>query len=163
MSRVSAHHRLRHGYARTWAVFGRSCVLILLALTAVALYLDRSAGTALRKQEHLMVAVRQTRGLVVFEAYERSWPLQWKPRPTAIVVLRVIDWIDGTALWEIEATSPQRVVIAYGQVPTGFTQTIPGSGGPVPLKAGASYGVTVHSAQGSAVTTFNKLLTKVAR
>ena len=36
--------------------------------------------------------------LVVFEASERRWPFPWEPRSSDIGVLRVIDWVEGTAL-----------------------------------------------------------------
>jgi len=156
----------RHGrdrYARMSAQLARAFGAIVMLLTVFALYVDLSSAVGgLRRREHLMVVARQARGLVVFEAYENDWPFRWRQRPSDIAVLRVIDWIEGTTLWEIEAPRPRRVVVTYGQVPTGFTQTIPGSGVPTPLKPGASYGVTVRGTGGSAVTTFNKLLTKVA-
>ena len=158
---MTARHHTRLDYARMCTQFARGFALLVLALTVVALYLDLSRDIALRRQQRLMVVVRQTRDLVVFEASERRWPFPWESRSSDIGVLRVIEWVEGTTLWEIETTRPLRVSVTYGEVPTGFTQTIPSSGVPAPLRPGASYGVTVRGTGGSAVATFNKLLAKI--
>jgi len=142
------------------AQFARGFGAMVLLLTVVALYLDLSSAVdGSRKPEHLVVTARRTGGLVVFEAYRNDWPFRWRVMPGEIAALRVIDWVEGTPLWEIEASRPRRVAVIYGEVPTGFTQTIPKAGVPSPLRPGASYGVSVRGHGGSgALATFNTLI-----
>jgi hypothetical protein len=133
---------------------GFKALVVLLALLAI--YVDlRSAGAWGRGREPLMVVARQTKGRVMFDVYERSGWLWSTRRPRAITVLSVADWVDGTAVWEIEAAKPRRVPVTYAQVPKGFSQTIPAAGGPPALRSGGFYGVTVHDGRAIGVATFN--------
>jgi len=161
---MGLHHyqrkRQRRGHPRRHAPLARGFRLIVLTLTAFALYIDLSSGVGIAKRQTLGVVARQTRGVVAFEAYETAWLSQWwQPETTS---LRVLDWIEGTPLWETEAASTRHVVVTYGQVPTGYVQTIPGCGAPQPLTPGVLYGVTVRGRGGSAQATFNKVARREA-
>ena len=93
----------------------------------------------------------------MFDVYERGGWLWSKARARAITALSVADWVNGTALWEIEAsTKPRRAAaITYAEVPKGFNQTIPATGMPPALRSGGFYGVTVRGDGATGVTTFN--------
>ncbi len=129
----------------------------MLCLTVLALYLDvRSAVDSAGEPGRLIVEVRQRSEPVVFDVYEKGvwfWPTPSTPR---IALLRVSDWVDGTVLREIEASSkPRHVVVTYGEPPKGFSQTIPAAGVAPALRPGGWYGVTVRGDYGTAVATFN--------
>jgi len=129
---------------------------LVLILAVLALYLDlRSAAGWGHGGEGLVVVARQRSGLIMFDVYERGGWLWSRPRRRAITALSVADWVDGTALWEIEASKPRRAPVTYAQVPNGFSQTIPASGVPRALRSGGFYGVTVHGGGATGVVTFN--------
>ena len=129
---------------------------LVLIMAVLALYLDlRTAAGWGHGGDALVVIARQKSGQVMFDVYERGGWLWSRPRRQAITALSVADWVDGTALWEIEASKPRRAPVTYAQVPKGFSQTIPASGVPRALRSGGFYGVTVHSGGATGVATFN--------
>ncbi len=129
----------------------------LFGIALIAFSLESHTGARTRSSA-LTVVTRQGMGQVVFEVYEKAgtswWP--WStPRAGEMASLRVSGWVDGTALWEIETSKPHPVAVTYGQVPHGFSQTIPATGVAPALQPGGWYGVTVRGRGGAAGATFN--------
>jgi hypothetical protein len=142
----------------------RAMLLVaLLLVVAVALLVDTRTIVSIAARRPVFVVARQSTNKVTFDVFERPvwiWPGH-RRRP--IRVLRVADWVDGTALWEIEASRPRTVHVTYGQVPEGFVQTIPAAGIPPVLVGGGWYGVIVRGEGARAMVTFNARATTIAR
>jgi len=132
-----------------------AAAIAISLLTLLGFYVDlHSAVRWPSRHEPLNVVTHQTGHDVVFAASTRTGWFRPAPISPSIRTLLVIDWVDGTALWEIEAETPRPVDIVYGQVPIGFSQTVPATGLPPAIRPGRWYGVTVHATHGTAVGVF---------
>jgi hypothetical protein len=126
---------------------------MLFLLASLALYVAQRSAVGV--MSGLIVVARQTSGQVVIDTYENRGWFWAPPRRLPIASLRVSDWLDGTAVWEIQAVGPRHVVVRYGEVPDGFLQTIPATGRPPALHPGGWYGVIASGHGRTAVTTFS--------
>jgi len=125
-------------------------LVLLLGLTVLLWGIEerRGAFAISPALPSLVVVARPQREPVTFEAYTnvgRIWPRRGDP--WAISTLEVTvrrDQTGSVALWQIEAPSPRPGPIAYGQLPAGFVQMVPGAGAPPSLLPGESYVVAVR-------------------
>ncbi|HYB42078.1 MAG TPA: hypothetical protein VEL75_09940 [Candidatus Methylomirabilis sp.] len=142
------------GPAPRIAALSAVALLLLGALAAYVIETD-SLGGQFRARDDYRVDVRETGGEVIFALHRGASWLRWGPTAAReIAVLRVYEWVHGTLLWEIEASPPRPAVVAYGQVPAGFTQTVPLLGAPAPLQLGGWYAVIVQGPRGAGRSTF---------
>jgi len=164
MASRRAHRRPRSLQLSQFPENARAMVLVaLLLVVGIALLVDTRTIVSVAARRPVFVVARQSSTKVTFDVFERPvwiWPGH-RRRP--IRILRVADWVDGTALWEIETSRLRSVRVTYGQVPEGFVQTIPPAGVPPLLVGGGWYGVIVRGEGARAMVTFNARSTTATR
>ncbi len=132
----------------------------LLGIAAIAFWFEHHAGAfSGPSQFGLTVVARHEDGQIRFATYANVGTLWARPGAArAISTLLVTTWrtqTGETALWQIEAPTPQQNPVIYGRVPAGFVQMMPGTGGPPALRPDEDYVVAVRGPGGIGRTRFS--------
>jgi len=135
-------------------------LVALVGITAAAFWFEHPAGALSGpSQAGLAVVVRHHEGQITFETYANVGTLWARPGAArAISTLLVTTWrtqTGETAVWQIEAPTPQQEPVSYGHVPPSFVQMLPGAGGPPALRPDEDYVVAVHGPGGTGRTRFS--------
>ncbi len=129
---------------------------VLVGIAAIAFWFEHPAG---QHRAGLAVVARHQDGQITFETYANVgtfWVTPGAARPISMLLVTAWRTQTGeTALWQIEAPTPQHDRVTYGHVPARFAQMMPGTGGPPALRPDDDYVVAVRGPGGIGQTRFS--------